>query len=600
MGLLAPAFFGLSLFIGGLVIFYIFRKQYDEEIVSSNILWDQVMNERQASKWWKKLQRQLLLLLQILILLLLMFALARPFLYAEGVEGDHVIFIVDSSATMAAFTDEETTRFGQAKADMLELADKLSREQAVSVISAGASPELAVAREFDKDLVKNQIEALDLTYEHSNFSQALSLAGALSQQQSASIHIFSDQVTEDMIEEASPGQPVHVVNYGTMTEGNISVMTFGVSSGPHKAEAVVTLKNEGVEAEAAELTVFADGVPAYSENVALPAGEETVISVEELPNGIYYKAEIKTEDSYALDNTAFAFASSEQAAVLYLIGDINPFLHKVLLQLGHEIVQAAELSDIHDPAAGSILVTSDPKVTEGGRPFLLLADPEEEFASLEGDIVTRRGEELFEYADLRELYISQAYEPDGMTPVAPDSGETIMESGGIPLMEKGLAKGQPYVQMFFQIQDSDWPLQPSFPVFVYNALEFLQGETGHLGYFSPGESRPLQLETGGTHRIIDEEGVEIGMFDRDEETFQAPREPGLYYLADSEEQYTYFAVNLDDREKEAVAAASFSIEGSGNGLPAESARTEWWPWLLLAGFFVLVIEWEVYRRGIRT
>src|SRR5690554_2427948 len=113
MGFLNPLFFSLSIFIGAVIVFYMFRKQYENRVIPSTFLWQQVMDEWQASPWLDKLQRNLLLFLQLLALTLLMFALVKPLLMVRGIPGEHIIFIIDHSASMAT-THNGKSRFEEA------------------------------------------------------------------------------------------------------------------------------------------------------------------------------------------------------------------------------------------------------------------------------------------------------------------------------------------------------------------------------------------------------------------------------------------------------------------------------------------------------
>ncbi len=604
MGILFPSFFGLSIFIAGLIIFYMFKKEYTQQVVSSNLLWKQVMNEWQATKWWKKLQRQLLLLLQILFLFFLMLALARPYVSSEGIEGEHVIIIIDSSASMATVIDEiGTTRFAKAKQETLSLLEKRSRDQAVSIISLGAKPTLVMNRELNEKALKKTVEELTISYEYGEVKQALSLAKALSQQQSASIYVFSDRITEDDWKESQIQLPFQAINIDTKKNDNISIITFGVNTNREKTTGVVTLKNESSQTQQVTLQFMADKQIAHTEVIAIDANSQAYATVEALPPATYYRVKIVEEDQFSLDNVAYAFSSIESKSVLYLIGDINPFLQKVFIHLGHEIIQAEKLEDIREFRKNSIIVATlaspelNQQIKELRQPLFLLASTKEEVLPLKNKIETKRNEELFAYADVNELFVSQARRQK-----LPNNKliETIMLSGDVPLIQKGEQNGHRFVQLLFAIQDSDWSLQPSFPIFVYHTLDFLKGESTHLGYFTANEERQLPLETPGIYKLVDESETVIATFDSNSENFQAPQKPGLYYLLDNEGQKKYLAVTLDDREKEIQAQSSFSKGGAEATMMINNVQSEWWPWLLLVAFIILLIEWEVYRRGIRV
>jgi len=65
------------------------------------MLWQRLMQDREANAPWQKLRRNLLLLLQLLILAALVIALARPLFRAERRSGS-VALLLDASASMNA------------------------------------------------------------------------------------------------------------------------------------------------------------------------------------------------------------------------------------------------------------------------------------------------------------------------------------------------------------------------------------------------------------------------------------------------------------------------------------------------------------------
>ncbi|MBN8211216.1 VWA domain-containing protein, partial [Bacillus sp. NTK071] len=87
----------------------------------------------------KNLQQNLLFWLQLLALILLMLALVRPFWLEDSLKGEHLIIIIDPSASMSAEHGGKS-RFEMAKEEMLDLAGKLNGQQ-VTLIKAGEKNE---------------------------------------------------------------------------------------------------------------------------------------------------------------------------------------------------------------------------------------------------------------------------------------------------------------------------------------------------------------------------------------------------------------------------------------------------------------------------
>ncbi|MCA9986938.1 MAG: BatA domain-containing protein, partial [Anaerolineales bacterium] len=103
---LTPLMLLLGLLAAPIILLYMLRLRRQEMLVSSTMLWQRLLRDREANAPWQKLRRNLLLILQLLILALLVFALARPFLPVPSVISGSVVVLLDGSASMLA-TDVE-------------------------------------------------------------------------------------------------------------------------------------------------------------------------------------------------------------------------------------------------------------------------------------------------------------------------------------------------------------------------------------------------------------------------------------------------------------------------------------------------------------
>ena len=133
---LALALAGLSI---PLLLLYFLKVRRRELPVSSLLLWDPALRDREASTFFQRLQRDPLLILQILALLALTAALARPAITVSGHGNKRVAIVMDSSASMKA-TDVGPSRFVQAQREALGLLGRLGEGAEVMVIEAGVQP----------------------------------------------------------------------------------------------------------------------------------------------------------------------------------------------------------------------------------------------------------------------------------------------------------------------------------------------------------------------------------------------------------------------------------------------------------------------------
>ena len=62
-----------------LILLYILKRKYREEVISSTLLWSEVYKNTRANTPWEKFRKNIMLLLQILIFLALILSLMKPF-----------------------------------------------------------------------------------------------------------------------------------------------------------------------------------------------------------------------------------------------------------------------------------------------------------------------------------------------------------------------------------------------------------------------------------------------------------------------------------------------------------------------------------------
>jgi len=124
MSFLSPLGLLFGLLAVPILILYMLKLRRREVEVSSVMLWQMLLRDREANAPWQRLKRNLLLLLQLLLLAALVIALARPFLRVPAIAAGTVVVLLDASASMNA-TDARSVpnRFEAAKAAARQLID---------------------------------------------------------------------------------------------------------------------------------------------------------------------------------------------------------------------------------------------------------------------------------------------------------------------------------------------------------------------------------------------------------------------------------------------------------------------------------------------
>src|SRR5947199_9071286 len=144
MSLLVPAALAFSVIIPIILLLYFMRPKRQERVVSSTLLWQQALQDLQASRPWQRLRITPLLLLQILAAIFIVLILARPAIFLRSPISGDTIIILQASASMQA-TDATPNRFEVAKSQIADLVDNLVPNDLLSLISMAHTSQVLVA-----------------------------------------------------------------------------------------------------------------------------------------------------------------------------------------------------------------------------------------------------------------------------------------------------------------------------------------------------------------------------------------------------------------------------------------------------------------------
>lgn len=151
--------------------------------------------------------------------------------------------------------------------------------------------------------------------------------------------------------------------------------------------------------------------------------------------------------------------------------------------------------------------------------------------------------------------------------------------------------------MLTDIQLTDWPLFPSFPLFLWSAMDSLSGDAEFLGFFQPNEHRSLSLASESGEWEIFKDGSYSHSYIEGSGPFIAPSEPGIYEVIGEDETMSMI-VRLPGEEKVLSAGSSYAM-GQAEA-SQDTVRFSFVPIIIALILLLVAVEWEVYRRGIAT
>lgn len=556
-----------------LILYYFYRKKYKDQPVSSILYWRELMKEMQASPYPKKLQHHALFYLQLAALLLLVLALLNPYIKSETLAGGEFIFVIDTSASMLAGSP---TQLERQKAHMKDLAAK-AQGKPVTIINAGSMPEILARQEVSLRTLEQAIDDIAAGYESAEMEKTLLFAETLLEGEGGSIHVFTDSLDRSVVSNKTGA--AYQIHANTEKLANVSIRQFGVAQGESEDRAIVQVFNDSDEAVSGTLELLGGDYEASAE-IGLQAGEEKLIPFENLPKTELWEAKLNVTDDYTLDNRAFAYMSRSADTVI-----IDNALHGLVARgvesLG--IIANAAPADQLGRFSGIPLLTNQSSLLEGDAPIILIGRNDKTSFEVTGPVETM-DHSLFVYAPMERVYVSALYP-------AFENYETLATVDGYPFIQLSPAGD---IVVLADLQATDWPLSPSFPLFLWSAINELTGNAEYLGMFWPNEQRAVTLTSStGEWEIFKDEEYRFSYIEG-ESSFQAPKEPGIYRAVSGVESKT-FIVQLGNEEKTLAAGQNFS---AGEAAETEtSTQRSLISWLVLIILLLMLVEWEVYRRG---
>lgn len=564
-----------ALFPIAVLLYYFFRKKYEIQSISSTLFWEQSMQETKVSPYLKNLQRNALFYLQMAALLLLFFMLLGPFITKEEAVSEQTIFVVDTSATMLAEKDG-ISLFKRNQEAMKELA--MSRSgQPITIVTTGKEPVTVIQEEKDNSAVIAAIDELAVSYEHEYMSRGIEFARSLATGNGADIQIYTDALDRSAIPEGD-GSIAWTVNVGEDSTVNVSIDKFGALQTEDSIEAIVKIVNQSERNQEGNLQIK-DAMTEkvlVEENFEVEKGQDLLVSFKDLPEVRAIRADISVDDDYEADNTAFFLLGNELAEVI-----VDGKLHELVKTVFEAVGLPVTTGSVTGTQVGAIAVTNDVALLEQGTEPIILIGRNDVAAIPTTGVITSTIDPLFSIADISEMYVSEVYPPiEGFT--------TIASVGDDPFIQKS-ERGD--IVILADIEMTDWPLHPSFPLFIWSTLEKIRAEANTLGLFAPNERKAF---IGGEMEIYSEKDEYVKTI-VEGASFIAPARPGIYKIREDKSE-KLLAVQLEDTEKEIVVGDSFRVNKIEQEEGTEMGRTMIGSLLLLPILLLLLIEWEVQRR----
>lgn len=540
------------------------------------------MRETKVSPYLKNLQRNALFYLQMASLLLLLFSLLAPFIKTEQAVNGQTILIVDTSASMLASKEEESL-FEKHKVAMKELATKRAG-QPITIVTTGKEPTTFLRDETNLEVVLSAIDKLEITYEHEYMENAIEFTDSLAAEGDAVIHIFTDALDRSRIPEVNETLTWFVSN-SEMKYENVSIDKFGALNGPDGIEAIIKLKND-TELTREGTVIINDritGRPVAEQSFLIEGNEDLLLSFTQLPETTLLHAEMIVEDDYKADNHAYVLLGKETTSAIVDV-QLHELIKKAIEAVGLS-VSTGSSNELAVASEDTIVVTNDVSfLTKETGPVLLIGRNDHNSEEVTGAI-HRVNHPLFSIVDISDVYVSELYPSF-------EEFETLATVGDKPFIQQS-PRGD--IAILSDIEMTDWPLHPSFPLFIWSAIEMYGTDGTSLGSFIPNERKAVLFGSGNESIEIYTMNDEYVTTIIEPSSFIAPNRPGIYKAHDGDVE-RLFAVHLEGVEKKLGEGTSFQVGRTISEAGTESSKRMIGAFFIVPVLFLMLLEWEVQRR----
>ncbi len=559
-------------------------------VVSSSIFWTRLLSERKKSSFIDRLRWLLSLIMALTIAILLTTASGAPELFSsEKSEIENVTMILDNSGTMATFTADGSTRWDRA----VRVARSFLTEAHPSAefLILDTSGQLVSRTTTNKWEALEVLEELEVSFGNNVHFPVFTVNEARTMFISDGVSSIDVPPGIEIISVFEPAENVGI------TSLSINPGLSGLSASPR---GLVQVTNGSLTTKEVSIRVSGLGDVNTRVSLTLDPGRSSLsdIDLSGFGGGPLRVSVTSVRDAFAEDDLAYVIMPSSSKYTVTLVTSGNLYLETALEAMSNVNLLLME-PEYYDPG-----ISTDLYIFDRFDPEVLPSKPTLTFLSAEAslpqifnqNIVTLNSLErhpVLRGVTLSDLRIGQVSNPSFLD----ENSQILWGDAQNPLLVvKDFDTKE--VQIGFSLEGSNFPLQPAFPIFLSNSIEWaLENDLPNVS--SPGRVRiPLANAT-----VVDLEGVSVETSYFDGTTMFLATAPNLYSVHQGVDRF-WVPVNLTNLEYTLVNRSDLNTEtatgmslDSSDGLGGE-VKPILWKLLVLMALFLVTLEWVTYHRRI--
>jgi Mg-chelatase subunit ChlD len=640
--------YAAAIAVPALLLLYFLKLKRREQVVSSTLLWKRAVQDLQVNAPFQRLRRNILLLLQLLALLAMLVALAGPILSLTGGPGERYVVLIDRSASMSA-TDTKPTRLEAAKSQAKTFVQSMrsraffslgDRSDQTMVIAFDKHAKVMCNFTSDKRQLISAVDAIEPGDGSSALAEAVVVARAFAQapgvegnirtaEEPAQLILFSDGQIQDLdqIVVASDELVFHSIGQSPDNVGITAMQAKRSYEKPEEVDVFASLANYSDASITSDVQLIVNGDVRAVRSVTIPPAGSGTGSDANRPGQVAVNftlahagagvLEVRQlhPDFLSSDDAAWAVLSPPKRLSVLLVSNENAVLKSAL-----EALLLARLDpcspagfDAMDHAALEIEQPYDVIVLDNHIPahlpkcrYLVFGRPPNGIdvsvpQQLENQVIVdwRPRHPVLTHANLTNLFAAQCYQMD-----LPRDADVLAEFNDSAALAVLRRSGSVFLLAGFDILQTNWPFEPSFVLFCYNAVSFLGVQVTpdrqtNLRVGDPIIIDGLPAATGARVDGPHFSGTEIASNPVGSIRFPGTHHVGVYRVRVGEQPMRCFAVNMLDSDESNIGPRS-EITLSGQSVEAQDkpvmrANVPLWPFLVICALVLASLEWLVYN-----
>ena len=581
-----------------IIILYLLKPKGEDYLISSNLLWKELLKNEQSRTFLEKFVHNILMYLQILITVLLVIALMSPFIKVDGQRGGRKILLLDTSGSMQHVSDTGKSRMEEAVSYACDIVRNSENTKFSIVTTDAAGVKLLAVDLTDTDSLVETLQRLECSDGGGTLVQAQNVLDTLmgdTAQEAAALIVCTDGEGADGFEklQSTGGKELFVA--GAPSANIANEYTAYTRREDELYDVMVSVANYSDEEVSFEVSLYdensADEKLVALKQLHLMPSESTFCLFE----AVEWQGQVRSRlgsisfsggarDSLMRDNISQAVKGKKQQLHGLLVGEGNTFLEKAYLAVTGESIAKSASDDalmrtpLKEMEYNAVIYDAGTKPQPAASNRLV-------FGALGGSVTETLENVILEVTDCDlaaglsgfTVGVNTAYCFD-----LPEGAQCFLEYDGRCAGYYREADGIREIVVGFDIRESDFPLRAEFPVFLANAMNYLT-DTSWLSSTVCYAGEEILLQPWAE--------LDRTQFD------SRPSKAGVYSIGKENSQESYVVRFQTATESDGRREAA-SVSGTG-GLGLQKVKRTLRTLFLIIVLALLVLEWVVYVRQMR-